>query len=111
ALTGAYESNPAAITLAGGIFFGAGSVLAAFLLAQSFGEGNGARLLAVAALAPILAAVAASRLRIQSSRAREVSPEHSIVAQSIQDLRSPLALMFALLLFFQFANEWSLAGW
>jgi FHS family glucose/mannose:H+ symporter-like MFS transporter len=27
------------------------------------------------------------------------------------DLRSPLAIMFALLLFFQFANEWSIAGW
>jgi FHS family glucose/mannose:H+ symporter-like MFS transporter len=110
ALTGCYESSPAAITLTGGIFFGAGSVLAAILLAQSFGETGGVRMLAVAALAPGLAAVAASRLRIRG-RLPEVSPPHSILAQSIRDLRSPLAIMFALLLFFQFANEWSLAGW
>ena len=106
ALTGCYESNPAAITLTGGIFFGAGSVLAAFLLAQSFGEGGATRLLAFAALAPGLGAVAAGRLRIRSIPIPEVS-----LAQSMQDLHSPLAIMFALLLFFQFANEWSLAGW
>ena len=29
----------------------------------------------------------------------------------MQDLRSPLAILFALLLFFQFGNEWSIAGW
>jgi fucose permease len=29
----------------------------------------------------------------------------------MEDLRSPLAILFALLLFFQFGNEWSIAGW
>ena len=29
----------------------------------------------------------------------------------MRDLRSVLAIIFALLLFFQFANEWSIAGW
>jgi MFS transporter, FHS family, glucose/mannose:H+ symporter len=108
-LTGSYESNPAAITLAGGIFFGAGSVLAAFLLSQSFGD-RGAVLLAIAALAPFVGAVLASRLRIRSQK-HEPASAQSLLAQSMQDLHSPLAVMFALLLFFQFANEWSLAGW
>jgi fucose permease len=31
--------------------------------------------------------------------------------QAIEDFRSPGAIMFALLLFFQFGNEWSIAGW
>jgi MFS transporter, FHS family, glucose/mannose:H+ symporter len=106
ALTGYGESNPARLTLTGGIFFGAGSVLAALLLAQSFGDVGGTRLLALAALLPGCAGVAASRLRIRGSRLAEVS-----LTQSIHDLRSPLAIMFALLLFFQFANEWSIAGW
>ncbi len=44
-----------------------------------------------------------------TSARREVT-EISL-AQSMHDLRSPLAIFFALLLFFQFANEWSLAGW
>ena len=33
------------------------------------------------------------------------------IAQLLRDLRSPGAVLFALLLFFQFGNEWSIAGW
>jgi fucose permease len=31
--------------------------------------------------------------------------------QALKDFRSPGAVMFAALLFFQFGNEWSIAGW
>jgi FHS family glucose/mannose:H+ symporter-like MFS transporter len=106
AMTPSYESNPATITLTGGIFFGGGSVLAAYLLAQSFGDGGATRLLAFTAMLPAAAAVSLGRLHIERCEVTEVS-----LAQSIHDLRSPLAITFALLLFFQFANEWSLAGW
>jgi FHS family glucose/mannose:H+ symporter-like MFS transporter len=106
AMTPCYESDPATITLTGGIFFGAGSVLAAFLLAQSFGDNGATRLLAVAALIPAAGGVSLSRLRIERREVTEIS-----LAQSMHDLRSPLAIIFSLLLFFQFANEWSLAGW
>ncbi len=33
------------------------------------------------------------------------------VRQAFQDFRSTGAVLFALLLFFQFGNEWSIAGW
>ncbi len=106
AMTPCYESDPATITLTGGIFFGAGSVLAAFLLAQSFGDSGATRVLALAALVPALAGALLSRLHIERREVAEISLE-----QSMHDLRSPLAIIFFLLLFFQFANEWSLAGW
>lgn len=106
AVTPCYESSPATVTLTGGIFFGGGSVLAASVLAQSFGDAGAARLLALTAILPAAAAVSLARLRIDRREVTEVS-----LAQSIHDLRSPLAVIFALLLFFQFANEWSLAGW
>jgi fucose permease len=106
AMTPCYESNPATITLTGGIFFGAGSVLAALLLAQSFGDDGATRLLAMTALLPAAAGISLGRLHIQ----RSVAPEISLT-QSMRDLASPLAIFFALLLFFQFANEWSIAGW
>lgn len=107
AVTPCYESNPATITLNGGIFFGAGSLLAALLLAQSFGDRGATRLLAVTAVIPAMAGIFAGLLRIG---VREL-PEASSGSQSLEDLRSPLAILFALLLFFQFANEWSIAGW
>jgi len=105
-MTPCYESNPAAITLTGGIFFGAGSVLAAILLAQSFGDSGATRLLAVTAIVPAMAGILASLLRIDVREVSEVS-----LTDSIEDLHSPLAILFALLLFFQFGNEWSIAGW
>jgi FHS family glucose/mannose:H+ symporter-like MFS transporter len=107
AMTSCYESDPAGITLTGGIFFGAGSVLAAFLLAQSFDGDSGARwLLIVAALVTAVVGALVYRLPVERRDVPGIS-----LAQSMNDLRSPLAIFFALLLFFQFANEWSLAGW
>jgi FHS family glucose/mannose:H+ symporter-like MFS transporter len=106
AVTPCYESNPATITLTGGIFFGAGSLLAALLLAQSFGDMGAPRLLAVTAVLPAMAGIFTGLLRIGTRKVPEV-----LGTQSMEDLRSPLAILFALLLFFQFANEWSIAGW
>ena len=105
-MANSYGSNPATITLMAGVAFGAGSVLAALLMAESFGEQGAVRLLAVMALLTAGAGWLFSRLRIQKSEVQELP-----LAQTVSDLRSPLAILFALLLFFQFANEWSLAGW
>jgi len=107
AVSPSYETSPATITLTAGIFFGAGSVLAALLLAQSFGDSGAERLLALTAVVPAMAGIGAGRLHIDTVRA---VPEVSLT-QSMEDLRSPLAILFALLLFFQFGNEWSIAGW
>jgi FHS family glucose/mannose:H+ symporter-like MFS transporter len=101
-----YQSRPAQITLLAGIFFGAGSVLAALLMAQTFGEQGATRLLSVAGLIPVAMGVGFSHSHIPRLEVPEVS-----VQQSMRDLRSPLAVFFALLLFFQFGNEWSIAGW
>lgn len=101
-----YASNPATITLMAGVAFGGGSVVAALLLAQSFGEDGAVVLLAVSALVPAASAWAFTRLNIHRAEVPDLS-----LTRAVADIRSPLAILFALLLFFQFANEWSLAGW
>jgi len=111
AVTPCYESNPATITLTGGIFFGAGSVLAALLLGQSFGDGGATRLLAVTAVIPAMAGIFAGLLHIDTRGVDVHAVSEVSLTDSIEDLHSPLAILFALLLFFQFGNEWSLAGW
>ncbi len=60
-----------------------------------------------------MAGIVAGLLPIEGNRAAVPEPRSAEVslAQSMEDLRSPLAILFALLLFFQFANEWSIAGW
>jgi len=111
AVTPCYESNPATITLTGGIFFGAGSVLAALLLGQSFGDAGATRLLAVTAVIPAMAGIFAGLLHIDTRGVDVHAVSEVSLTDSIEDLHSPLAILFALLLFFQFGNEWSLAGW
>jgi fucose permease len=102
----AYEANPAKVTLTGGIFFGAGSILAAYLLAQCFDAASPARLLAITAIIPAAAGVAFGRAPLAQAALRPLPATHAT-----KDLRSVLAILFALLLFFQFSSEWSIAGW
>lgn len=99
-LAPAYELDRAGLVLQAGFFFGAGSVAAAWLTAECLDRSP--EFLALAAV-PFLAF---SRVRLQRASVAEVP-----VARAIQDLRSVLALLFALLLFFQFASEWSIAAW
>jgi len=101
-----YEKDPAGITLMGGSFFGAGSVLAAWLLAQCLDAANPARLTSLAALVPAAAGTMLGRLKLTRALFTPLP-----IRETTRDLRSVLAILFALLLFFQFSNEWSIAGW
>jgi fucose permease len=100
-----FEANPAAITMLGGTFFGAGSVLSSFLISRCFDEIPAARLIILVALLP-------AALGIRFGQMAWTSPAlEPAEAPVLRDLRSVLAVLFALLLFFQFASEWSIAGW
>lgn len=106
----AWEADPAGVTLSGGIYFGAGSVVASLLLTQCFGgETSAAQLLAVSAVFPTAAAFAFGRIPVAAREAVTVAGAGAEAAT--RDRRTVLAILFGFLLFFQFANEWSIAGW
>jgi hypothetical protein len=105
-IAAAYEANPAGVALTAGMFFGAGSVTAAWLIAECLDASSPPRLLALTALIPGILGFAFGRASLSRWQER-ILP----VAEAVKDLRSVLAILFALLLFFQFANEWSIAGW
>jgi fucose permease len=82
------------------------------LLAWCFDAANAPRLIAIMAVVPALAGCSIL------SRAGWASPTPLAEAQiappprqGVNDLRTVLAIVFALLLFFQFANEFAIAGW
>lgn len=106
ALTPWYERDPARTSLVGGSFFGAGSTAVAWLLWQVLDSMNASRWLAVAAVLPAVAGVMYSRLALQRT---EPGTRNQLHAR--EELRSFLAVFFALLLFFQFGSEWAIAGW
>jgi fucose permease len=101
-----WESDPAGITLTGGIFFGLGSVVSAWLMSKCLDSMLAPRLFALAAL--VTGATGVLFGRVPLSR---YSPRLLPVSEAVKDLRSVMAIFFALLLFFQFASEWSIAGW
>jgi fucose permease len=115
----AWEADPAGVTLRGGIYFGAGSIAGALMMAQciggdTIGDTNAAQLLAISALLPVAAAVTLRRLRIEVANAGAAGTGPTADSASdaaMRDRRTVLATMFGFLLFFQFANEWSIAGW
>ena len=107
AISPAYQQNPAATVNLGGAFFGFGCLAAALVVGGTFYAYSVTAILILAALGPALFAVLYMRTAFIPSRsARETTLE-----EAAGQLRNPSAVLLALLLFFQFGNEWSIAGW
>lgn len=107
AMSRAYESDVAGAVIRGGIFYGLGCLAATLLVAGTFyAYGVRTILLFMAAIPAIYAGVYA-RTRFGPTAERGVTR----LRDALKDFRSFGAILFALLLFFQFGNEWSLAGW
>lgn len=107
AISPGYQADPAGTANRGGIWYGLGCLTATLLVAGTFYAYNVPSILLFMAVVPgIYAAIYAGSHYI-------AAPEGSqpTIRQAMQDFRSPGAILFALLLFFQFGNEWSIGGW
>lgn len=107
AISPAYRHDAAATIILSGTFFSLGSMVTALLVAGTF------RVYTVASILVFLALIPAYFLVVY---ARTASPEsagqrHPSIRQVLKDFRSPAAVLLTLVLFFQFGNEWSIAGW
>jgi MFS family permease len=107
AISPAYDQDPAATANIGGISFGAGCLAVTVLVAGTFYAYTVSSILVFIALFPGFFAVWYAR----SSFAQPSLARTPTLAQFLRDLRSPGAILLAALLFLQFGNEWSIAGW
>ena len=98
-----YQRDPAGTVYTGGIFFGFGCLAAALLVAATFYVPS---ILTYVAILPAAFAAVISSIRMAPAGQQQPAP-----AQAFQEVRSTGAVLFAILLFFQFGNEWSIAGW
>ena len=105
AISPSYQGAAAATVNRGGIWYGLGCLLATLLVAPSSYTVPG--ILMFLAVVPAIFAAVYSRSTFPSLPERT----QPTLRQALQDFRSPGAILFALLLFFQFGNEWSIAGW
>jgi FHS family glucose/mannose:H+ symporter-like MFS transporter len=101
------QSDPASTVNYAGVFFGLGCLASALLVAGTFYLYSVATVLVLSAILPGFFAIFYHR----RFAAEPQIVTHPPAAEVLGDFLSPGAVMFALLLFFQCGNEWSLAGW
>lgn len=107
AISLSYQSDAAGTASRCGIWYGFGCLAATLLVAGTFYAYTVPSILILMAVVPgLFAGVYARR-----SYPAAAEGAHPTLRQALRDFRSPGAVLFALLLFFQFANEWSIAGW
>jgi fucose permease len=107
AISPGYQADPAGTVNKGGIWYGLGCLTATLLVAGTFYAYTVPTILLFMAVVPgVFAAIYA---RSNYSAAPEGT--QPTLQQAVRDFRSPGAILFALLLFFQFGNEWSIGGW
>lgn len=94
-----------------GVLFGCGCLLATSIVGAVYlmGRDDLGTVLLAAVLAIFMLALV--RMRPSDQMLQLPSEEHERVRRTLRDLRSIATVLFSLLLFFQFGNEWAIAGW
>lgn len=109
ALKPQFSVNPAAATNRAGILFGSGCLLSTLVVAGTyFTRWLPLPTVVLAGLSLTFVGVFAG---VQRKNRWPAVRTDTISADPLNDLRSIAAILFALLLFFQFGNEWAIAGW
>lgn len=106
AISPIYRHDPAATVNLGGILFGLGCLASALLVALAFYAYTPAAIQIFLGLIPGFFAIGYARSKFSPD------PTPNPAVHKIADeIRSPAAVLFSLVLFFQFGNEFAIAGW
>jgi hypothetical protein len=107
AMPSSFERDAAGAVIRGGVWYGLGCLAATLLVAGTFYAYGVRTILLFMAAVPAIYAALYARAEFGPPAQRGARG----MRQALADFRSLGAILFALLLFFQFGNEWSLAGW
>jgi len=108
AISPMYRHDPAATINLAGICFGLGCLTVALLVAGTFYAYSAPAIQTWIAVIPGLFGWYYVRAKFTP---QPVPPHQPSPKALLNELRSPGAVLFSLLLFFQFGNEWAIAGW
>ncbi len=107
AISAIYQHDPVATANLGATLFGLGCITTALVFAGTFYIYTVPSILILLAIIPGLFTIAFAKVRYRPVTGELRRP----IKEVLGDLRSPTAVLFAVLLFFQFGNEWAIAGW
>lgn len=105
ALAPEFERAPAATANLAGVLFGCGCLLSTLMVAVTYLAGSVQIQTGLLAIVPLLFGT----VYLAGKDRAVIRPFTQI--DTLRDLRSVAAVLFSLLLFFQFGNEWAIAGW
>jgi MFS transporter, FHS family, glucose/mannose:H+ symporter len=108
AISTSYSRDAARTVNHGGIWYGVGCLVATLMVIGTFYAYAAPSIVLLMALVPGIFTGVYARSGIPNG---DSSASHVTFRQALGDFRSVGAVLFALLLFFQFGNEWSIAGW
>ncbi len=112
ALETAFTKSPAALVNRVGAWFGSGCFCSTVIVGVTYLAGSVRMETALLALAPAVFLFIFGASKFEPARrpaaARE---EENRVSETLRGLRTVAVVLFSLLLFFQFGNEWAIAGW
>jgi MFS transporter, FHS family, glucose/mannose:H+ symporter len=107
AISPMYRHDPVATINLAGILFGLGCLTVALLVSGTFYMYSAPAIQSWIAVVPGLF----GWFYVRSRFAPQPVPHHPSPRALLAELKSPGAVLFSLLLFFQFGNEWAIAGW
>src|SRR5579864_6122682 len=107
AISPLYQNDRAATVNLAGVMFGLGCLLTAVLVAGTYYVYTVPSILVLFAILPGFYAGIYAKAKLASGLVSHQMP----FAQVLREFRNPGAVLFSLVLFFQFGNEWSIAGW
>jgi fucose permease len=107
AISPMYRHNPVATVNVAGMLFGLGCLTVTLLISGAFYAYSAPALQAWIAGVPALFGWICVKTRFPKEHAPQPPPVRKILGE----VRSPAAVLLALLLFFQLGNEWAIAGW
>ena len=107
AISPMYLRDSAATLNLAGAFFGSGCLVTVLLIAATCDVYRVSSILVFMAVPPGLLAGLFAKSRFEAIPL----PQQPTLREAFRDFKSPGALLLSLLLFVQFGNEWSIAGW
>ena len=106
-----YDKAPAAAASFCGGLFGCGCLLATLIVGATYFMGSVQIETGLLAIFPLIFFLIYASNRYPPALVVVDRSRDAGMRESLKDLRSIAAVLFSLLLFFQFGNEWALAGW
>ena len=105
-----FERTPAVAVSNAGVLFGCGCLLSTVVVGAAYLSSRAQIAPALLALLPLAFLLALAKMS-SSEEPQPAGGKEQELRETLRDLRGIATVLFGLLLFFQFGNEWAVAGW